>query len=283
MNVGLNRKRPLGLDRRGTVLVLCALLLVLFLACCAFAVDLGNTVYTRTALSAAADSGALAAAGSLTQDGSLDSIRAVAVRYGNKNVPDNYGVVVSGSNVTFGVWDPIARTFTADNFEPNAVRVVAERSQAQDNPMPYFFGKIFGKKEADVSATAVAVGATWMPSNWVDTSVYVTSTKDLSNVVLMFCDWTVQKFDDLDGYTGTFEGTGENEGKEICGVWIKSGCNKSGDGPGYGEKVRNRKDGETRHGRNRAEGCTPHVTATFGATGPKFTESGSTSPVRLVQ
>lgn len=70
-------------------------------------------------------------------------------------------------------------------------------------------------------------------------SVNVTSTKDLSNVVLKFHDNTTQKFDNLSGYTGTFAGTGSNQGKCIIGVWIKSGCNMSNDGPGYGEWVPN--------------------------------------------
>jgi hypothetical protein len=67
------------------------------------------------------------------------------------------------------------------------------------------------------------------------TSVEVTSSKDLSNVVLKFCDGCEKKFDGLCGRTGTFMGTGTYAGKTIAGAWIKSGCNKSGDGPGYGE------------------------------------------------
>jgi hypothetical protein len=61
-------------------------------------------------------------------------------------------------------------------------------------------------------------------------SVYVTSNKDLSNVVLKFCDGTEFKFDGLSGLSGTF-----TKGKTLAGVWIKSGCNQSGDGPGYGQ------------------------------------------------
>jgi hypothetical protein len=70
-------------------------------------------------------------------------------------------------------------------------------------------------------------------------SVTTNSTKDLSNVVLEFCDGTHQKFDGLSGYSSTFSGTGDNAGKLIKGVWIKSGCNNSGDGPGYGEYIPN--------------------------------------------
>ncbi|MEQ8924823.1 MAG: hypothetical protein RLO81_03355, partial [Fulvivirga sp.] len=70
-------------------------------------------------------------------------------------------------------------------------------------------------------------------------SVTASSTKDLSNVVLKFCDESTQKFDDLSGKTKSFQGTGDNANKEIIGIWIKSGCNSSGDGPGYGEFVAN--------------------------------------------
>jgi large repetitive protein len=70
-------------------------------------------------------------------------------------------------------------------------------------------------------------------------SVTVSSTKDLSNVVLKFHDNTTQKFEGLSGLTGTFQGTGAHSNKCIVGVWIKSGCNKSNDGPGFGEYVPN--------------------------------------------
>ena len=63
-------------------------------------------------------------------------------------------------------------------------------------------------------------------------SVYVESDKDLSNVVLKFCNGTPDyKFDNLSGLTGTFS----YQSLELAGVWVKSGCNQSGDGPGYGE------------------------------------------------
>ncbi|MBI1184551.1 choice-of-anchor A family protein [bacterium] len=70
-------------------------------------------------------------------------------------------------------------------------------------------------------------------------SVTCGSTKDLSNVVLKFKDGSTYKFDGLSGYSQTFSGTGSYQGKEIVGVYIKSGCNQSGDGPGYGEYVGN--------------------------------------------
>ena len=71
-------------------------------------------------------------------------------------------------------------------------------------------------------------------------SVEAISDKGLSNVVLRFIDGAEQKFEINDGsdkYSLTFSGTGDNAGKELQGVWIKSGCFKSGDGSGYGEYI----------------------------------------------
>lgn len=72
-----------------------------------------------------------------------------------------------------------------------------------------------------------------------DLMVNVDSTKDLSNVVLLYSDGSVEKYDSLSGHELSFMGVGDNDGKTLSGVWIKSGCNHSGDGPGYGEFVAN--------------------------------------------
>lgn len=90
----------------------------------------------------------------------------------------------------------------------------------------------------------------------------VTSSKDLSNVVLKYHDGTVQKFENLSGRTGSFSGTGANAGKCIAGVWIKSGCNQSNDGPGYGEWVGNTAN-LSRCGSVTPTDCRPLCGATF--------------------
>lgn len=73
------------------------------------------------------------------------------------------------------------------------------------------------------------------------TKVDITSTKDLSNVVLELTDGTEYKYDELDqqgvGQEETFEVPEEHEGEKIVGTWVKSGNNDSGDGPGYGEYI----------------------------------------------
>lgn len=50
-------------------------------------------------------------------------------------------------------------------------------------------------------------------------SVSVTSSKDISHIILEFCDGSLKKFDNLNGYTKNFTVEGG-----IKGVYVKSGC-----------------------------------------------------------
>lgn len=66
--------------------------------------------------------------------------------------------------------------------------------------------------------------------------IEVVSCKDLSNVVLVYDDCSWEKFDGLTQKSGTFSGTGSNSDKLISHAYIKSGCHKSGEGPGFGRR-----------------------------------------------
>jgi len=274
-------------DRKGALVPLVGFMLVIIFGMCSFVADTGNLIVVKTTLGAAADAAALAGAGSMAQSYQLDEVRAEAVNYGQANLPANYGAAFGPSNVQFGTWNPETRVFSPDPLEPNAVRVEIERSADRGNPVPYFFAKLFGLESTDLKAVAIAVGANSTSTPLYEvTSVYVTSSRDLSNVVLQFEDGSHQKFEGLSSYSGTFQGVGQHAGKQITGVWIKSGCYSSGDGPGYGEYVARPDDpdeyGFTVHGDNQHKGCVSHVTATFGGTGVEFSSSGAITPVRLV-
>lgn len=67
-------------------------------------------------------------------------------------------------------------------------------------------------------------------------AVLVTSSRDISNVELRYYDGSRQRFEGLSGRRLTFTGTGRQKGKRITTVWVKSGPNFSGDGPGLGER-----------------------------------------------
>lgn len=270
-------------ERRGAVVPMFAFMLVGLFGTIAFVADVGNLVVVRSTLSAAADAAALAGAGAMAQSYNMNVVEQTAVEYGQLNVPANYGTVIDAGSVTMGKWDAATKTFTATNIEPNAVRVIAHRTEDRGNAIPYFFARIFGLENTDMTVQAIAAGANntsaLLPSNIY--SVYVTSTKDLSNVILHFADGTWYKYDNQSGYAKTYESD-----KEIIGVWIKSGSNHSSGGPpGSGEYVAlpPNYDGTTVHGKNAHKGSIPHVTATFQASGAEFTSSGTSTPVRLVQ
>lgn len=94
------------------------------------------------------------------------------------------------------------------------------------------------------AALALAVPATAVPEAAVitvefhddDMGFNVTSTKDISNVIVELCDGTLHKHDDLDGLY--FNHT---EDQEIVSVYVKSGNNgiEGNDPPGAGERFLN--------------------------------------------
>jgi hypothetical protein len=66
--------------------------------------------------------------------------------------------------------------------------------------------------------------------------VYVTSCKNLNNVVLVDCNGTHHMFDGLTGRNGTFC---HPSGLPVTRVYVKSGCFHSNEGPGYGRRFDN--------------------------------------------
>lgn len=62
------------------------------------------------------------------------------------------------------------------------------------------------------------------------TEIQITSSKDISNIVYEI-DGVHVKIEDIDTETFTLPNAGD-----VTTVWVKSGNNKSGDGPGYGER-----------------------------------------------
>jgi hypothetical protein len=69
--------------------------------------------------------------------------------------------------------------------------------------------------------------------------IMITSTKDLSNIVYRVTmpdgQYYDTKLDYLEGMTYTLQIEGLEEGAMVSDLWVKSGNNKSGDGPGYGQ------------------------------------------------
>jgi hypothetical protein len=144
----LRRQRVL-LERRGAVVVFAAILIVVILGFCAFAVDLGYIANTKTELSRAVDAGALAGIGVLPQG--LAATVPVVRQYVKANIVGAREVKDEEILVEVGHWNSDTNTFTPSEDFPSALRVVVQRPK-----QPLFFGKVFGKDEFDLQLEAIA-------------------------------------------------------------------------------------------------------------------------------
>lgn len=144
--------------RRGTILVLSAILLVIMLVFIALSVDVGYMYSVKARLQNAADAAACAAA-IATPDGA-SAARAAAIEFAHKNRAYADEFTVGNADVDFGTWDEDTATFTKvtglNEDGASVVRVTCRRTQADGNQVPLFFGAILGPSYADIVATATA-------------------------------------------------------------------------------------------------------------------------------
>ena len=135
--------------RRGAIVVLFAMLLVVFLAVFAFAIDLGLVCSFRGDLQRAADSGALAGAGKLI-DG-VPVATATARDFVRLNPSGGRTLTDGEISVDVGRWDRNSRAFLDGQTPFDAVRVTTR----QDNT-PLFFGRLFRRTPLNLQTAAVA-------------------------------------------------------------------------------------------------------------------------------
>lgn len=146
--------RPFLHDADGSIPIVVAVLLPGLMGFAAFGVDVGNAYYNQNRLKIAADAAALGAVLAMP-DTTAATSRAVALAA--KNVPAGSGTVTAAGDVTFGTYDPAAKTFTVSASNQSAVRVTAKRTAANSNALQTFFAGFLGKPSLDLSATSVAV------------------------------------------------------------------------------------------------------------------------------
>jgi hypothetical protein len=138
--------------RKGVILVLFALMLIVLMAILAFAIDIGVTVHHRAAAQNAVDAAALAGAAVLERGHAAvngNAVRKATRQYFQLNQP---GV---NPQVLLGRWDPVHRLFdpgVGSQLEVNAVRVSAHW---QFNS---FFGRVLGHAKYAAGAEAIATG-----------------------------------------------------------------------------------------------------------------------------
>jgi Flp pilus assembly protein TadG len=141
--------------RRGVIAVLTAVLLTVMLAMIAFAIDIGVLCLARTQLQVAADSAALAAAGSSNLSKS-DMVK-IAQSFAQYYQVAGRSVILNSSDVQFGIWDVGTGAFTQSSSQGTAIKVTVRTSSKSGGETPLFFGRILGKASAAQEASAIAV------------------------------------------------------------------------------------------------------------------------------
>jgi len=159
-------------ERRGAVIVLVAICMVLLFGMVAFALDVGYIVNSQTELKRACDAGALAGAGELVNG--TGSVSAIVTQYVGLNYVGNKKIATSDVQVDLGNWDRNTRSFTVSNDRPSALKVKVVRNNA-----PLFFARIFGKDKFNIEATSIA---TYQPRDIMITLDYSASMNDDSEL-----------------------------------------------------------------------------------------------------
>lgn len=160
----------LGEKRRGVILVMAAVLMVVLLGFVAFTVDIGHIELTRTQLQLAADASALAGAMELSGTDPPDVVRAnaraavVEIAALHRN-GDRASVTIDPINdITFGkiVWNAQSQSYQyfwgEDQSPYNVIKVRTMRTVGGngDDRLPLFFAPALGSSKADVGAEATA-------------------------------------------------------------------------------------------------------------------------------
>lgn len=136
--------------RRGVVIVLSALLIIVICAMTAMAVDVGFMMLVRTQLQVAADAGALAGGNALHMN--RNQVTKIAKEYVKKH--DAGGSRIKGTEtlVEFGIWDTETNTFETVGSVGNAIRVTVTRQQEG-----LFFARVMGTNSFTAEASAIAM------------------------------------------------------------------------------------------------------------------------------
>lgn len=144
--------------RRGAMVVLLGVLLVVLFAFAAFTVDIGHMAIAAAELQNVADAAAISAAAHLVDGPSQARSSAISVAAQNKVT--NQTAIIAANHIELGNWDNDTAIFTvltgAQELHANAARVTANRTSAEGNALSLFFAPILGRNTADLTVSATA-------------------------------------------------------------------------------------------------------------------------------
>ncbi|OWU84352.1 hypothetical protein ATO6_13970 [Oceanicola sp. 22II-s10i] len=121
----------------------------------AFAVDFAYLQSARTQLQVAADSAAHAAL-YFRETHSPDQAKQKALEIARSDMPEaSYGKILSVEDVEFGYWNSATKTFVANPYGVDAVRVRPSRAQESGNPVYTYLFRLMNHAEWDVRTSAI--------------------------------------------------------------------------------------------------------------------------------
>ena len=146
--------------RRGAMIVMVALMMVILLFMIAFSIDVAFMQLTRTELRAATDAAARAAAATLARQQDAAPARTEAQRIAQLNLVAGEPLLLADSDVVFGnsqFTSTGAQAFVPGGEPTNAARVNGRRTDTSPSgAVPLFLGDIFGVDRFQPVQTAVA-------------------------------------------------------------------------------------------------------------------------------
>jgi Flp pilus assembly protein TadG len=152
-------RRSVSHGRKGAIVPLAAIMIVVMIGMVAFAVDLGYLDVVRTELQLAADAAVLAGAEGLL-DGPAAAKQIAQAAAQDNRAADTSVVIVPQQDIELGHWNDETLTFTpvaaADEPQAEAIRVTCRCIGSRSNSVSLFFAPVLGTTTADVVASAVA-------------------------------------------------------------------------------------------------------------------------------
>ena len=147
-------------DRRGAMLPMVGVVMVILFVACTFAVDIARIHLTRSELRTATDAAARAAVESLSRVQDTQTATDVALAVAQRNQVAGNGLDLRPQDIVFGSSTQNADgtfVFQQSSSVINSVRVIGERSNATpDGPVSMLFGPIFGQDNFSTTMASTA-------------------------------------------------------------------------------------------------------------------------------
>ena len=150
----------IGSDRRGSIMFLVLFMLVLFLATCAFSIDVAMMNLANAELRAATDSAAKAAVTELGLTEDINLAQQAAIRTAGANTVGGRPLILESQDIAFGrvqMQNDGSFTFTSGVTPYSAAKVRSRKlSGTASGNVKLFFGSLFGTASYNTQLTATA-------------------------------------------------------------------------------------------------------------------------------